>query len=243
MPALQPAARPRLLAIGAVAAAITVPGAVRWYQVTRPPEADLVITGRTEPESLLLSSAGAQAAPAAVSPTSIQSVPAPPVEIVVHVAGAVKKPGVYHLSPTARAEDAVKAAGGATATAYLDAINLAAHVEDGEQLYVPNSSEQSAGGAAPTPARSAARAARPQTKPGSASHSNKLTRPGQGTVNLNTASTAELQRLPGVGPAMAERILDYRKTNGGFRQIEQLMDVSGIGPKKFEKMREFVRVK
>lgn len=240
--------RPKMMAVGVIAAAILLPGAYRVYLISRPPEADLVISGRTPVDEVVVGSGG-MGGMGGMGGTRVPgpaTVSAPPsAEVVVHVAGAVKKPGVYHLAVTARAEDALKAAGGATADAYLDAINLAAHVDDGQQMYVPNKKEQSAGGA-PQPAAavgSGKRAMKPGGKAGTSSRGNKLTSPGQGTVNLNTASAEELQRLPGVGPAMAARILDYRKTNGGFQQVEQLMDVSGIGAKKFEKMKGFVRVR
>lgn len=172
-------------------------------------------------------------------------------QVVVHVAGAVKKPGVYHLPNGARGEDALKAAGGPTANANTDAINLAARVEDGSQLYFPNRKEQPEGGASSesisSPAVSMKTPAQGGVKTGSrATHKGgkpgKLTDPSQGRINLNTASAEELQRLPGVGPAMAERLLEFRKENGGFQSVEDLLQVSGIGDKKFAKMQPFVTV-
>jgi competence protein ComEA len=166
----------------------------------------------------------------------------PPAEVVVHVVGAVRRPGVYRFPPSARGEDALKAAGGATEKANTDAINLAAKLEDGQQLYVPSKEEpisienregrktaalENAGGGNRKPS----------------SDSGKLTTPGQGSVNINTASLEELQRLPGVGPSTAQKIIAYRKETGGFTAPEQLMDVSGIGEKKFAKMKPFVRVR
>ena len=185
----------------------------------------------------------------------------PPEEFVVHVAGAVKRPGVYHLRQKARNDDAVKAAGGATSTANLDAINLAAKVEDGEQLYIPTKQEQPTGGAT-TDTLSSALIAKPLTlktgaqlgsktgksfaktskKGASGGKAAKLTDPSQGKVNLNTAGIEELERLPGIGPAMAERVIEWRKENGGFKNAEDLMQVSGIGEKKFAKMQPFLLV-
>lgn len=168
---------------------------------------------------------------------------------VVHVAGAVRKPGVYRLPIDARVEDAVKAAGGARGDANLDAINLAARLEDGSQIYVPTRKEQPTGGVPEAAAyarpsgNSPSASVRRTTASRSSSHPAKLTAPGQGTVNINAANAEELQRLPGVGPATAARILEYRKEVGSFSSPEQLMDVSGIGEKKFEKMRPFVRVR
>ncbi len=175
-------------------------------------------------------------------------------EIVVHVAGAVKKPGVYHLHPGARNEDALKAAGGASSDASPDAIDLAAHPDDGMQLYFPTRKEHPNGGADAMPtAVTAAGKTKLGTK-GSVSHvgaahglaggkADKLTSPGQGQVNINSASAAELMRLPGIGPAMAARILDYRKQNGAFKSPDDLNQVSGIGEKKLAKLIPFVRIK
>jgi competence protein ComEA len=176
--------------------------------------------------------------PAAI-PTPVPT--SPPAEVVVHVAGEVAKPGVYRLPQGARAEDAIKAAGGAKPDANQDAVNLAAAVEDGQQLYLPSRKERPEGGAAP--ASSSAKPGARQGHAGTASAIAKLHKPGSGTVNINTASSAELQRLPGVGPAMAERILAYRKEIGRFTSPDQLMDVSGIGEKKLARMQPFVRVK
>ncbi len=184
----------------------------------------------------------------------------PPEEFVVHVAGAVKRPGVYHLHGKARNDDAVKAAGGASPSANLDAINLAARVEDGEQLYIPTKQEQSSGGAASeaVPAVAVKRlalqtgakvgskvessVAKKFKKGASGGKAAKLTDPSQGKVNLNTAGIEELERLPGIGPAMAERVIEWRKENGGFKNAEDLMQVSGIGEKKFAKIQPFLLV-
>lgn len=228
--------RPFVLAVSMIAAAIFIPGAVRYYQVSRPADADLVITGRPDSDAPSISSAGATISSAPVAQVLPGPRPLSPPDVVVHVAGAVKKPGVYHLKAEDRAEDAVKSAGGATPEALLDAINLAAHVQDGEQIYVPKKGEQTAGGATRLSGKTSGRSTS-GGKPG------KLTRPGEGTVNINSASEAELMRLPGVGPAMASRIIEHRKTVGPFQQPDELTDVSGIGPKKFEKMKGFVRVR
>lgn len=204
----------------------------------------IVIQGSPE------SAPSAAAPPAAVTPEREPDVrpPAPvsaqqpPSGVTVHVAGAVRKPGVYRFPPSARADDALKAAGGATEKANTDAINLAAKLEDGQQLYVPTKEEQPSGGA-----QESGNSTAPRERGGAnrmpASASSKLTTPGQGTVNINTASLEELQRLPGVGPSTAAKIIAFRKETGGFTAPEQLMDVSGIGEKKFAKMKPFVRVR
>jgi competence protein ComEA len=228
--------RPVLMAAGLVAATVAIPGAVRLYMVSGP-EADLTITGKPVEAQAAVPSNKPETVPAKPEETG----PSPKEEskIVVHVAGAVKKSGVYRLPPGSRCDDAVKAAGGSTKDAYLDGINLAAKVEDGQQLYVPSKKERMAGGVA----ASSPSGVKSDGTPGRAAGPAKFSRPGEGTVNLNTASAEELQRLPGVGPATAERIVTHRKENGGFGQIEDLMDVPRIGDKTFERLRPFIRVK
>lgn len=144
--------------------------------------------------------------------------------IFVHVGGAVARPGLYRLRDGSRVDDAVRAAGGTLEDADLDSLNLAAKVRDGDKVLVP-----SKGGAGE------AKTAGGPSAGGSA--------PAQGNrVNLNTATAADLDALPGIGPALAERILAYRQQHGGFRKVEQLLDVAGIGPKTFEELRDLVTV-
>ena len=178
-------------------------------------------------------------------------------EIVVHVAGAVKKPGVYHLKPGARNDEALHAAGGFTSSANLDAVNLAARCVDGSQLYIPTRAEQSSGGSAPHEA--AASTLTPPTEPrvaspsksaksaksgGQSSHvSSKFSDPAQGQINLNTADAAQLQHIPGIGPAMAERILAYRRTAGTFQTTDDMLQIPGIGVKKYQKMKPYLTVR
>ena len=154
--------------------------------------------------------------------------------VVVHVAGCVKHPRVYTLRPGSRIVDAIHAAGGPTRDANLNAINLAAKVRDGERIAVPSKR------ATPPPAISFSSTSPSGRRAGGAAPSGKLTSPEQGTVNINTAGLDELQRLPGVGPVTAQRIIDYRNQIGSFTSVEQLDGVKGIGPKKLEKMRPFV---
>lgn len=151
---------------------------------------------------------------------------APAGEIVVHVAGAVFTPGVYHLPADSRVADAVAAAGGGLATAALDSLNLARILSDGEQVYVLTT-EQAASGA-PSPGTGGG-AGPVDTGAGA-----------EGRVNINTASATELEELPGVGPATAQKIVDEREANGPFAAPEDLMRVPGIGEKKFESLREYV---
>jgi competence protein ComEA len=150
--------------------------------------------------------------------------------IVVHVAGEVNNPGVYTLSNSARMIDAVLAAGGATARADLEVINLATPLMDSSQIFVP------AKGVAERPVF-----ARPQ--PGmNGVQSTQNSSDSGGVVNINRASVTELDALPGVGPSTAQAIVDYRTTNGPFSSPEDLLNVKGIGPAKFEAMRKLVGV-
>jgi competence protein ComEA len=139
-----------------------------------------------------------------------------PGTLVVDVTGKVRRPGLYRLAAGARVDDAVRAAGGALAGADLSTVNLARKLADGEQLAV---------GVATTTAT-------PTPSAGSAG----------GLVNLNTASEAELDALPGVGPVLAQHILAWRSTHGPFSAVDQLRQVSGIGPAKFADIRPRVTV-
>ena len=145
--------------------------------------------------------------------------------VVVHVLGAVRNPGVYELAATSRVVDAISAAGGVLDDAELAAVNLARTLVDGEQLYVPRIGE--------TPPVSAPDAASGGGASGSANG---------GLVNLNTATLAELDTLPRIGPALAQRIIDYRTANGPFAAIDDLADVPGIGDATLEGLRALVTV-
>jgi competence protein ComEA len=143
---------------------------------------------------------------------------------LVHVAGAVQRPGVYRLRDGERIQDAVRRAGGARRGADLNAINLAAKVADGQQVVVPRRGSPGSAQAADTGASGAASA------------------PSQPPVSLNTASAEQLDTLDGVGPATARKILDYRREHGGFRSIDDLGEVPGIGPKKLAALRTKVQL-
>jgi competence protein ComEA len=139
---------------------------------------------------------------------------------VVHVVGAVRRPGVYRLPSWSRLAGALRRAGGATPRADLQGVNLAAKVADGQQVIVPVRAGGSAGVAATTTSAGA---------------------PGQ-PVSLNSATVEQLDELEGIGPATAEKILEYRQQHGGFGSVEDLKQVSGIGPKRFEALKEKVRM-
>lgn len=142
-------------------------------------------------------------------------------DLVVHVAGAVGKPGVYVLPPQARVLDAVAAAGGFTETAEPRSVNLARLLADGEQLVVAEIGDHTL-------------EQPPGTVPGDASAT------GDGKVNLNTADEAALDTLPRIGPALAERIIAWREANGPFTSVDDLLAVSGFGEKMVESLRDLV---
>jgi competence protein ComEA len=157
-------------------------------------------------------------------------------EIFVHVTGRVKKPGVYKLTPGQRVEDAVSLAGGPQPDADMDQINLAAKVTDSEKIIVPRKgammpATMSPSGTVILPPSSGTSRDPTQSNPKTLA-----------VVNVNRASAEELERLPGVGPVLAERILELRRQRGRFSSVEELLEVRGIGPKKLEDMRPYVRL-
>ncbi len=170
-------------------------------------------------------------------------------DVLVHVAGAVRRPGVYRVPAGARVQDAVTQAGGPRRGADVHRLNLAAKVTDGQQLLVPRRGQAASPTGVVGPS-GAASAAAPANGAGSAPGStgagpaaSGAAQPAAGApVDLNTATIAELETLDGVGPAIAQKIVDWREANGGFRSVDDLAQVSGIGPKKLEAMRPRVRV-
>ncbi len=166
--------------------------------------------------------------------------PVPP-PVVVQAAGAVHHPGVHRLPAGSRVDDLVRAAGGATAEADLDRVNLAAPLVDGERVWVPRRGEAEvppvvSGGGGPAPGAGAASGAGGATGTGGAPAA-----PGT-PVDLNAATAADLDALPGIGPATAAAILAHRDENGPFRSVEDLLDVRGIGEAKLEQLRPLVTV-
>jgi competence protein ComEA len=160
---------------------------------------------------------------AAASAPAVRVESRPPAVALVHVAGAVQRPGVYRLRDGERIEDAVRRAGGARHGADLNAINLAAKVADGQQVVVPRRASASASEAP-------------------ASAADAVGGTPQQPVSLNTATAEQLDTLDGVGPATAQKILDWRRQHGGFRSIDDLGEVPGIGPKKLAALRTKVQL-
>ena len=130
-------------------------------------------------------------------------------ELVVHVAGEVRRPGVYEVAAGARVLQAVRRAGGPTRRADLAGLNLAAPLQDGQQVVIPRRGAAAAGG-------------------------------GRGPVSLSSATEADLDALDGIGPTLAARIVEWRRANGGFASVDQLLEVPGIGPGRLEALRSQV---
>lgn len=163
-----------------------------------------------------------------------------PGRLRVHVAGAVRRPGVYTLDAGARVVDAVRAAGGATDSADLERINLAQTVLDTEQVMVPRKvSSRPRVTVAP---RHVPRPPGTTTLPPSTSTEGEVVAPTQvgSTVNLNTAGVDQLDTLPGIGPATAKAIVAHRTRKGPFSRVEDLLAIDGIGPKKLDAIRDLV---
>ncbi|OFW59899.1 MAG: hypothetical protein A2W01_12050 [Candidatus Solincola sediminis] len=140
-----------------------------------------------------------------------------PRQLTVHVAGAVSHPGVVCIKEGERVIDAIEAAGGPLPEADLNALNLAQPAQDGQRISVPRQGEAAAEGG------------------GDGEKQGRR-------VNINLAGQAELEALPGIGPALAERIIAYREKKGGFKNVDELKQVSGIGEKKFEELRDYIEV-
>jgi competence protein ComEA len=159
---------------------------------------------------------GGSSAPV-VEPVRAAARPAAAKPVVVDVAGAVRRPGLYRLRSGSRIDDAIAAAGGATAKAQLDTVNLAAPVADGEQVVVPS---RGAGGAVAPPSSVGSTPSAP--------------------LDLNTATAEQLDALPGIGPVTAQKILDYRQAHGAFQTVDELEGVPGIGPGRLSQLKGLV---
>jgi competence protein ComEA len=209
----------------------------RWHRWRRDPRLGVVVllaaaciagvfwfrAGIAAPPSAAV--AGATATTTSTSTASATTTTAVSTSVVVHVAGAVTKPGVVTLRAGSRVVDAIDAAGGARANADLDRLNLAAKLSDGERVAVPVRGQ-------PAPPLE------PSATSGDASSGPDSSTP----VNLNTASLSELETLPGIGPTLAQAIIDERERAGGFRSVGDLRRVRGIGDARFAQVQPLVTV-
>ncbi|HEX5922794.1 MAG TPA: ComEA family DNA-binding protein [Baekduia sp.] len=169
---------------------------------------------------------------AASDAPSVSVAPARDGSAVVHVVGAVRRPGVYRLRLGQRVEDAIRRAGGASDATDLQAINLAAKIADGQQVVVPRRAAAGGSGAA----------AAGSGPGGAAAGGGAAGAAPSAPINLNSATAEQLDTLDGVGPATVQKILEYRTQHGGFASLDDLAQVSGIGPKKLEALKTQVTV-
>ena len=248
---------PRVLLLVAVLALVAVVWGVTQFSAA--PRAEQLASPSASAESV--QAVGAQQSPGAQSTAqpseSAQGGASGEATVRVHVAGAVNNPGVYTLPAQGRAVDAIAAASGAAADADLDRVNLAGALSDGVQIYVPHRGETAApaqiqpnGGTANAGQANAANGAAQngasqggtQPQPARTLTPAGSAQKGSAPVNINTATAEELQTLPRIGPAMAQRIIAWREAHGGFRSVDELDAVPGIGPSMLENLRPLVTV-
>ena len=251
---------PRVLLLVAVLALVAVVWAVTQFSAA--PRAEQLASPSATAESAHAVGAqqspgtqpGAQstAQPGANPSESAQGGASGEATVRVHVAGAVNNPGVYTLPAQGRSVDAIAAASGAAADADLDRVNLAGALSDGVQIYVPHRGETAApaqiqpnGGTANAGQGNAANGASQggtQPQPARTLTASGSAQKGSTPVNINTATAEELQTLPRIGPAMAQRIIAWREAHGGFRSVDELDAVPGIGPSMLENLRPLVTI-
>ena len=252
---------PRVLLLVAVLALVAVVWGVTQFSAA--PRAEQLASPSATAESV--QAVGAQQSPGAQSSAQPSANPSESAQggasgeatVRVHVAGAVNNPGVYTLPAQGRAVDAIAAASGAAADADLDRVNLAGALSDGVQIYVPHRGETAApaqiqpnGGTANAGQGNAANGASQngtsqggaQPQPARTLTASGSAQKGSAPVNINTATAEELQTLPRIGPAMAQRIIVWREAHGGFRSVDELDAVPGIGPSMLENLRPLVTV-
>lgn len=150
-------------------------------------------------------------------------------QIVIHIAGQVVNPGIVKLKDGARIVEAIEAAGGITADANLEKINLAYILEDGMKVYIPSINDEEENNYVTTSSNGIS--------------SNSSSSKQNLKININTASVEDFEQIPGIGSSIASRIVEYRKENGKFATIEDIKNVSGIGDSKFNNIKNYIYVK
>ena len=230
--------RPRLVLLVALGVIVCLLGAryLRTQSATPPGEAVAVAgPGATTSTVGVEAAAGA---PAEGGTATVRLDRAAGGRVVVHVAGAVHRPGVYRLATGSRVDDALRRAGGAKRDADLAAVNLAAKLEDGRQVLVPVRAGAALGAASGSAAASRSVAGAGAAGGGATGAAGAPAAP----INLNTATLEQLDTLDGVGPGIAQRIIDYREQHGGFRSVAELGEVPGIGDKRLAALTPLVTV-
>jgi competence protein ComEA len=204
----------------ALLTAIAIGAGFFWYRgATEMPTAPSNVTGVPAATSSNVDASGSVATPTLPTPTLATT------ELIVHVAGAVRSPGVVRIRAGSRVIDAIDAAGGPLPTADLDRLNLAATVADGDRVLVSRIGDPPTGAAITND-----------------SHSSTGDPAAPTIINLNTAAAAELETLPGIGPTLAAAILAERDRRGGFTSVDDLRSVRGIGEGRFAEIRDLVTV-
>ena len=225
-------ARPRRLAVLGVmvllvAAAAVLGLRVAWARSSAQPQ-PVAAAAHGPPGGLVT-----RTVPPAFASPGANGLPTAAGVLLVHVVGQVRRPGVVRLPPGARVQDALQAAGGSTPSADLAHLNLARPVADGEQIVVPKPGESLTSGGVPGAGGG---------MPNSAGQGSAGAGSAGGLIDLNTADVSALDSLPGVGPVIAQRILDWRTQHGRFSSVDELGEVSGIGDKLMAQIRPKVRV-
>jgi len=161
-------------------------------------------------------------------PASVEESPTPQKikTIIAHICGGVKTPGVYTLPENSRVKDFIEAAGGSSEDGIIDAINLARIVRDGEKIVIPQTGKTVTGN-------------ENINSEGGLQNSSEETK---GKVDINEATLADLDSIPGIGPVIAQRIIDHRNSSGNFKRVEDIKEVKGIGEKTFEKIKDYIEV-
>ena len=155
--------------------------------------------------------------------------------VIIHITGSVKNPGIVKLKEGSRIEDAIESAGGLTENADITKVNLAYVVEDGTKIKIPSASEEDIGDEDIIDSKSGDNIIIEEN----AVPSNNSTQ----TININKATEKEFETLPGIGPSLASKIIEYRNQNGKFESIEDIKNVNGIGDNKYEKIKDLITVK